>query len=98
MAPLSNARHRAMIFAILLFALQLWMAWPLIGGATYLADQLDQTGAFLQLLNGKWEFLYGPFMSGTTPPAHCFGPFGAFMFGLPTVLGANPDHIHGLLE
>lgn len=83
-------------YGLLLLMLQLLVAVPYVGHAIYLGDQLDQTNAFLLLVKGHWEFFYGPFMSGTTPPAHCLGPLGAVLFGLPTWLGMNPDQLHGL--
>lgn len=83
--------------ALSLCAWQLILALPQVGQATFLGDQLDQIGQFMRLLDGDATALYGPVMSGTSPNVFALGPLSAFVFGVPTVLGLDPDGLHRVL-
>lgn len=96
--PSSDACARAplvqTLLALLVFVLFSRLALRHVGESMFLADQADQLQnfeAFLRLApDGLWGAIYG----GTDPPAHSFGPLGAWLAGIPVVLGLGVTASH----
>lgn len=70
------------------------IAFPWAGKSYFLGDQLDQILHVPHLLKGSLHLLYGPVFSDTSPPVYALGFIINLLYGLPFMLGANPDHIH----
>ena len=85
------------IICLALFLTVAAVAFPAVGHATFLADQVDQILSFWAIFQGRPVALYGPVMSGTNPPVQALGPVCATILGLPIALRLNPDSLHLLL-
>ena len=81
------------IFFVVIF--QYWITVPhLHESTTFLADQLDQILHIQFLFKGHTKLFYGPYWSGTNPPVYGIGFIPSLLFGIPGILGADPETIH----